>query len=277
MRRYNAWILVLIIIVLLAGCGGVSESANNPPLLPNEALQSDYNLLLAEKEILQEEYKTLEKERDELFSKSKKSVVTISGSFTATVQLLIPDYVLDNVTPTVAIVTGFQSPPFALNLGKELIAQVEVGKCYKFEVYDKEVMLTQEQFENVPLSPEVIIPLYNLKIASIVEVDKNGVDTEELSFRYSEEASANSPMVSNSDLVNKNDIPKNIEISCEGTVFSYDGIDYEITERNKLVYSIWGYEKVGNNIFLDETGKILFVKIADVASDASPRTVNIEL
>ena len=58
-------------------------------------------------------------------------------------------------------------------------------------------------------------------------------------------------MVSNSDLVNKNDIPKNIEISCEGTVFSYDGIDYEITERNKLVYSIWGYEKVGNNIFLE--------------------------
>ena len=38
-------------------------------------------------------------------------------------------------------------------------------------------------------------------------------------------------------------LTKTIEISCERTVFSYDGNDYEITEREKLVYSIRGYEK----------------------------------
>lgn len=183
MKKNNALMLILVIMASLAGCGNVSEGANNSPLLPNEALQSDYNFLLAEKETLQAEYDALKNERDELLSKSEKNSVTISGSFTAMVQLLIPDYVMDDITPAVAIVTGFQSSPFALYLGEDLISQVEVGKCYKFEILDKEVMLTQEQLEMISTSPEVAIPLYNLKIVSIVEVEANGVDTEGLIFQ----------------------------------------------------------------------------------------------
>lgn len=251
MKKISTLMLVLVIMVSLAGCGNVSEGANNSPLLPNEDLQSDYNFLLAEKEALLAEYDALKNERDELLSKSEKHPVTISGSFTAMVQLLMPDYVMDDTTPAIAIVTGFQSPPFVLYLGKDLISQVEVGKCYKFEILDKEVMLTQEQFETVSMSPEVVIPLYNLKIASIVEVEGNGIDTEGLSFQYSEEPSTNSSMVSSSGSVNENEMSETIEISCEGTVFSYNGNDYEITERNKLVYSIWGYEKVGKSIIIE--------------------------
>lgn len=183
MKRISALMLILIIMVSLAGCGNVLEGANNSPLLPNEALQSDYNFLLAEKEALQAEYDAIMDERDELLSKSEKHSVAISGSFTAMVQLLMPDYVMDDTTPAVAIVTEFQSPPFALYLGKDLISQIAVGKCYRFEILDKEVMLTQEQLETVSSSPEVAIPLYNLKIASVVEVEENGIDTEGLTFK----------------------------------------------------------------------------------------------
>lgn len=48
----------------------------------------------------------------------------------------------------------------------------------------------------------------------------------------------------------KSKLSKAIEISYEGTVFSYDGNDYEITEREKLVYSIRGYERIGKHILV---------------------------
>ena len=123
---------------------------------------------------------------EDTIAENEQNPVTISGSFTATVQLIMPDYVLDDTTPVVAIVTEFQSPPFALYLGEDMISQVEAGKCYRFEIADKEVMLTQEQYETASTSPEIAIPLYNLQIVSIVEVERNGIDAKGLSFKYSE-------------------------------------------------------------------------------------------
>lgn len=60
---------------------------------------------------------------------------------------------------------------------------------------------------------------------------------EDTELLYSEETPTNTLM--ESDSVKENETIKTIEISCEGTVFSYNGNDYEITERNKFVYSIW--------------------------------------
>ena len=73
---------------------------------------------------------------------------------------------------------------------------------------------------------------------------------EDTDVLYSGEPSTNSSMVSSNGSFNENEMSESTEISCEGTVFSYNGTDYEITERNKLVYSIWGYEKVGKNIII---------------------------
>ena len=184
-KKISALMLLLVIVVSLASCGNASGSANNSPLPPDEALQSDYNFLLAEKEALQSEFDAIRAERDALLSKNEKNPVTISGSFTATVQLLIPDYVLDDVTPSVAVVTSFQSQPFTVYLGKDLASQIEVGESYEFEIEEKNVSLTQEQLEAVSTAPEVAIPLYNLKVISVVEVKDNGVDTEGLIFNNS--------------------------------------------------------------------------------------------
>jgi len=182
MKKISALMLLLAIVVSLAGCGNASDSANNSPLPPDEALQSDYNFLLAEKEALQSEYDAIRAERDALLSKNEKNPVTISGSFTATVQLLIPDYVLDDVTPTVAVVTGFQSHPFAIYLGKDLASQIEAGRSYKFEIEEKNISLTKDELDAAPTAPEVALSLYNLKVISVVEANENGVDTEGLSF-----------------------------------------------------------------------------------------------
>ena len=182
MKKISVFILLLAIVASLASCGNASESANNSPLPPDEALQSDYNSLLAEKEALQSEYDAIRAERDTLLSINEKIPATISGSFTATVQFLIPDYVLDDITPSVAVVTSFQSHPFTVYLGKDLASQVKVGESYKFEIEEKNVSLTQEQFQTASTAPEVVIPLYNLQVISAVEVKENGVDTEGLVF-----------------------------------------------------------------------------------------------
>ena len=58
----------------------------------------------------------------------------ISGSFTVTVRNILPDYLLDDSTPSVAVVTPYQSNLFALDVSYEIASQLEVGKTYVFTV-----------------------------------------------------------------------------------------------------------------------------------------------
>lgn len=97
----------------------------------------------------------------------------ISGCFTATVRDVIPDYTFDDSTPMVAVVTCYQSAPFTIWLGAELAAQVNPGETYNFEITEKEVNMNQEYAEEALSSPEVAIPLYNLRIASVAIADED--------------------------------------------------------------------------------------------------------
>ena len=40
------------------------------------------------------------------------------------------------------------------------------------------------------------------------------------------------------------------KLACEGTVFCYQGVSYELTERNKQISSVREYEKVGKHILI---------------------------
>ena len=77
---------------------------------------------------------------------------TVSGSFTVSVQDVIPDYCFDNITPNVAIVTEFQSYPFTLFVGEEIGRQLKVGEVYVFTIEPIVVECSKEYLENLSLS-----------------------------------------------------------------------------------------------------------------------------
>ncbi len=59
---------------------------------------------------------------------------TISGSFTVCVRDVIPNYVFDNTTPSVAIVTQFQCPPFTLDVGPDIAGKLKTDELYVFTI-----------------------------------------------------------------------------------------------------------------------------------------------
>ena len=92
----------------------------------------------------------------------------IRGSFTATVREVSPDYVLDDTTPQVAVVTLFQESPFTIFVGEELGKTLEPGQIYTFEVAEANVEDVRiSDMEQAYLDPATAISKYQLKIDSI--------------------------------------------------------------------------------------------------------------
>ena len=77
---------------------------------------------------------------------------TVRGSFTVYVRDVIPDYCMDDVTPTVAVVTEFQSYPFTIFVGEEIGSQLEIGKNYIFTIKPIAVNIAKEDLKSMNLS-----------------------------------------------------------------------------------------------------------------------------
>lgn len=122
-------------------------------------------------------------EKDSAVESEKMGKTTIGGSFVATVRELIPDYVLDDATPAVAIVTVYQETPFAVYIGKDLASQVEAGKTYEFFIKEKAIEVTQEQYEIGPMSPNITIPTYSLSISCVAPITDAGLDFNHLTYQ----------------------------------------------------------------------------------------------
>lgn len=83
---------------------------------------------------------------------SNNAKTTISGSFTVCVRDIIPDYCMDGVTSTVAVVTEFQSYPFTVFVGEEIGSQLEVDKIYVFSIDPIVVDYPKEYLQQLNLS-----------------------------------------------------------------------------------------------------------------------------
>lgn len=77
---------------------------------------------------------------------------TVSGSFTVSVRSVIPDYCYDDKTPTVAVVTEFQSYPFTMYVGEEIAEQLEPDNTYVFTIKPMVVDYSKEYLEQLNLS-----------------------------------------------------------------------------------------------------------------------------
>lgn len=109
----------------------------------------------------------------------------LTGSFAVTVRELIPDYCLDDVTPTVAVVTCFQDAPFTLYVGEEMASQMTVGERYVFEIEETDLgEIPRDMPERYPASPEAVISMFHVKIANIrpAEDEEWGLDSIRLAY-----------------------------------------------------------------------------------------------
>ena len=117
----------------------------------------------------------------------KAGGVTISGSFTAMVRDVIPDYCLDDTTPQVAVVTLFQDAPFALYVGEELGAELEVGTAYVFEIEEKTVQgISPETLAALYAGdPAAAVPLFHLRVSGVRPAGEGeyGLEDSQLTFK----------------------------------------------------------------------------------------------
>lgn len=110
----------------------------------------------------------------------------ISGYFAVIVREIIPDYCLDDVTPTVAVVTLFQQEPFTVYVGEEIASQLEIGKQYIFNIREKNIgEITKEEFEKPYIEPVIALNKYNLIIDSVRLADEGEWGLDSVFLEYS--------------------------------------------------------------------------------------------
>lgn len=168
MRRIG--IALLLLALLLSGCGGVSKE--------------DYDAVVRERDALRAELQEAQAEMQELLDEPDTVTVTLKGSFTATVRALIPDYVTDYETPRMAVVTLFQSTPFTI-YSDSFTDQLEVGETYVFEIKENTVEVPLEEYERGFPDPEEMMLLWVSGFRPAEESDC-GLDSVHLEYELCE-------------------------------------------------------------------------------------------
>lgn len=105
---------------------------------------------------------------------TKNVFAQFSGSFTATVEQLLPDYY---ALPgkTIAVVHFFQDRPFLLHFQKDLTGELLEGTSYVFEFEPFEVELSEDE-EN----PDISDHMYSINVTGyrVAEDDELGSDSK---------------------------------------------------------------------------------------------------
>lgn len=117
-------------------------------------------------------------EQEEMKTPPNDIKTTVSGSFTVGVRDVIPDYCLDDVTPSVAVVTEFQSYPFTIFVGEEIGSQLEVGEVYVFTIKPMVVDYSKDYLESLNLSSLVWeLPDFEITDFRLADEDELGLES----------------------------------------------------------------------------------------------------
>lgn len=167
--------LLLCLCLLLPGC---SSAPQGPSV---QELQQKLDEAVAQRD-------TLQTQLDEALAKLEASdaetvKVTVTGTFTATVRSLIPNYVLDDKTPMMAVVTTFQSTPFILYT-RDQTSALTVGKTYVFTVESAQAEIYKAEYEKGVPNPATADALYGLNVLSVKPAGEEdvGLDSVHLEF-----------------------------------------------------------------------------------------------
>ncbi len=111
------------------------------------------------------------------------TTTTVSGSFTVCVREVIPDYVLDDTTPTVAVVTEFQDYPFTIFVGGEIGKELVVGENYVFSIAPVVVDAPKEDLDKLNISSLLqALPRYEITDFRLATTDEIGLESRNFIF-----------------------------------------------------------------------------------------------
>ena len=160
MKNMITSVLCLVLVFSLSGCGINVQSS--------DARDSSYE------EGYTAGYEAGHRDGEQQTTGTKKCFAQFSGSFTATVEQLLPDYY---ALPgkTIAVVHFFQDKPFLLRFQKDLTGELIEGTSYVFEFEPFEVALPEDK-EN----PDISDYMYSINVTSyrVAEDDELGTDSK---------------------------------------------------------------------------------------------------
>ena len=158
MKKRATIVLDLVLILTLVGCGNNAQSS--------DAHNAEYE------EGYAAGYEAGYNDGKQQMTESQKHFAQFSGSFTATVEQLLPDYY---ALPgkTVAVVHFFQDRPFLLHFQKDLTGELIEGTAYVFEFETFEVELPDDE-EN----PNISDYMYSINVTNyrVAEDDELGLE-----------------------------------------------------------------------------------------------------
>ena len=160
MKKRATIVLGLVLILTLVGCGNNAQSS--------DAHNAEYE------EGYAAGYEAGYNDGKQQMTESQKHFAQFSGSFTATVEQLLPDYY---ALPgkTVAVVHFFQDRPFLLHFQKDLTGELIEGTAYVFEFETFEVELPDDE-EN----PNISDYMYSINVTNyrVAEDDELGLEVK---------------------------------------------------------------------------------------------------
>jgi len=158
MKKRATIVLGLVLILTLVGCGNNAQSSD----VHNAEYEEGYAA----------GYEAGYNDGKQQMTESQKHFAQFSGSFTATVEQLLPDYY---ALPgkTVAVVHFFQDRPFLLHFQKDLTGELIEGTAYVFEFETFEVELPDDE-EN----PNISDYMYSINVTNyrVAEDDELGLE-----------------------------------------------------------------------------------------------------
>lgn len=130
MKKIVARVLCLALVLSLSGCGMSAQNSDAPDANYKEGYTAGYEAGYHDGK--------------QQAAGNEKRFAQFSGSFTATVEQLLPDYY---ALPgkTIAVVHFFQDRPFLLHFQKDLTGELIEGTSYVFEFEPFEVELSEDE------------------------------------------------------------------------------------------------------------------------------------
>ena len=159
MKKIIAMVLCLVLVFSLASCGNNDQSSDTHDANYEEGYTAGYEVGY--------------NDGKQQMPAPQKCYAQFSGSFTATVEQLLPDYC---ALPgkTIAVVHFFQDKPFLLRFREDMTGKLVEGTVYVFEFKTFEVELPADE-EN----PDISDYMYSIDVTNyrVAEDSELGLDS----------------------------------------------------------------------------------------------------
>ena len=161
MKKVIAMVLCLVLVFSLAGCGNNDQSSDTHDANYEEGYTAGYEVGY--------------NDGKQQMAENKKYFAQFSGSFTASVGQLLPDY-FALPGKTIAVVHFFQDKPFLLRFQEDMTGKLVEGTVYVFEFKTFEVELPADE-----KNPDISDYMYSIDVTNYRVAEDGELGLESIS------------------------------------------------------------------------------------------------